>query len=34
MTFDGPLRFVAKQQGLASEVYTCYESSGANRKRR
>jgi len=31
MTFDGLLRFVAKQQGLAREVFTCYESSGANR---
>ena len=26
MTFDGLLRFVAKQQGLAPEVYTCYEA--------
>jgi transposase len=26
MTFDGLLRFVAKQQGLAREVYTCYEA--------
>ena len=29
MTFDGLLRFVARQQGLAREVFTCYESSGA-----
>ncbi len=29
MNFDGLLRFVAKQQGLAREVLTCYESSGA-----
>jgi hypothetical protein len=29
MTFDGLLRFVAKQQGLAREVFTCYEPSGA-----
>lgn len=26
MTFDGLLRFVAKQQGLAREVFTCYEA--------
>lgn len=25
MTFDGLLRFVAKQQRLAREVFTCYE---------
>jgi hypothetical protein len=29
MTFDGLLCFVAKQQWLARQVYTCYESSGA-----
>jgi hypothetical protein len=29
MTFDGLLRFVAKQQRLARQVFTCYESSGA-----
>ena len=26
MTFEGLLRFVAKQQCLAREVYTCYEA--------
>ena len=26
MTFDGLLGFVAKQQGLAREVFTCYEA--------
>ena len=26
MTFDGLLRFVAKQLGLAREVFTCYEA--------
>jgi len=26
MTFDGLLRFVAKQQSLAREVFTCYEA--------
>jgi hypothetical protein len=26
MTFEGLLRFVAKQQRLAGEVYTCYEA--------
>jgi transposase len=26
MTFDGLLRFVAKQQGLAREVFTCYKA--------
>jgi len=29
VTFDGLLHFVAKQQRLAREVFTCYESSGA-----
>ena len=29
MTFEGLLRFVAKQQRLALEVFTCYEPSGA-----
>jgi hypothetical protein len=32
MTFDGLLCFVAKQQGLAREVFTCYESRGSNRR--
>jgi len=26
MTFDTLLRFVAKQQGLAGEVHTCYKA--------
>ena len=26
MTFEGLLRFVAKQQGMAREVFTCYEA--------
>lgn len=26
MTFDGLLHFVAKQQRLAREVFTCYEA--------
>lgn len=29
MELDGLLHFVAKQQKLAGEVHTCYESSGA-----
>ncbi len=29
MELDGLLRFVAKQQKLAGEVHTCYESSRA-----
>jgi hypothetical protein len=29
MTFDGLMRFVAKQTRLAREVFTCYESNGA-----
>jgi hypothetical protein len=29
MTFNGLLHFVAKQQRLAREILTCYESSGA-----
>jgi len=29
MELDGLLHFVAIQQGLAGEVHTCYESSGA-----
>ena len=29
MELDGLLHFVAKQQKVAGEVHTCYESSGA-----
>ena len=29
MEIDGLLHFAAKQQELAGEVHTCYESSGA-----